>query len=35
MVGHSGGPLLQRGGEGVVQRLLGEIEVTEEADQRR
>ena len=26
-------PLLERGGEGVVQRLLGEVEVAEQADQ--
>ncbi len=28
-------PLLDRRGEGVVERLLGEVEVAEEADQRR
>lgn len=28
-------PLLQRGEEGVVQRFLGQVEVTEQADQRR
>ena len=28
------GPLLDRGRECVVQRLLGEIEIAEEADQR-
>src|SRR5690606_38024340 len=29
------GPLLERGGKSVVQRLLGEVEITEEADERR
>ncbi len=28
-------PLLQRGPEGLVQRFLGEVEVAEQADQRR
>jgi hypothetical protein len=28
-------PLLQRCRDGVVQRLLGEVEITEEADERR
>src|SRR5256885_17205886 len=32
---HAGSrPLLERGDEGIVKRLFGDVEVTEEADQR-